>query len=238
METLSELELMQLEMDLLWDAQECPELVVGSTRHGLRTRVHPAVPAQLARQLTAEVERTPPVGDLCVPPARLEQWRLQLADALGAEVVLSPNSGPSYVIHHGLEFPATAALVRSDSDNREELREANPGNWGVEEWRDLIDGRLGNWVMARHDWRVISICHTPRANARAAEAGVWTHPEFRGHGYAAATTAEWAALMRTTGRVLFYSTSRTNVSSRGVARRLGLRQIACLWQLRRKCFHS
>src|SRR5262249_34490237 len=85
--------------------------------------------------------------------------------------------------------------------------------------------------MAMHGERVISICHTPVANASAADAGVWTHPEFRGHGHAAAATAEWAALMRTSGRQLFYRTSRTNLASQRVAARLGLRRIGYLWQL-------
>jgi len=112
-----------------------------------------------------------------------------------------------------------------------QLRAANPGNWGADEWQNLLDGRLGPWVMASHGERVISICHTPVANASAAEAGVWTHPDFRGGGHAAATTAEWAVLMRPSRRLLFYSTSRTNWSSQRVAARLGLRRIGFLWQL-------
>ena len=105
-----------------------------------------------------------------------------------------------------------------------------PTDWGADEWQDLLDGRLGVWVMAMHGERVIWIC-TPVANASAADAGVWTHPDFRGQGHAAAVTAAWAALMCASGRVLFYSTSRTNRSSRRVAARLGLRRIGFLWQL-------
>jgi hypothetical protein len=69
------------------------------------------------------------------------------------------------------------------------------------------------------------------SNSIAGEAGVWTHPDFRGQGHAAATTAEWAALMRPTDRLLFYSTSRTNRASQRVAAHLGLRRIGFLWQL-------
>jgi predicted GNAT family acetyltransferase len=87
--------------------------------------------------------------------------------------------------------------------------------------------------MARQSGRVISICHTPASNPRAAEGGVWTHPDFRGQGHAAATTAEWAALLRPSGRLLFYSAARTNHSSQAVAARLRLRPIGWLWQLRR-----
>jgi len=234
MQNLSDVQLLQIEMDLLWSTQDGPELVVACARQGLRPRVGNALPEQLARSLVAEIERTPPNEDLRVPPARLQQWRILLEDALGAAVLLSPASGPSYFIHEDVSFPASAPLVRSDYDDLADLRAANPGNWGADEWQDLLEGRLGPWAMARHEQRVISICHTPKANARAAEAGTWTHPDFRGQGHAASTTAEWAALMRASDRLLFYSTSLTNISSQRVARRLGLRQIGSLWQLRRR----
>lgn len=89
MRKLSDLELLQVEMDLLWGKQDSPELVVACARQGLWPRVSNAVPEQLARSLFAEVERTPPNEDPRVPPARLEQWRIVLEDALGAAVLLS-----------------------------------------------------------------------------------------------------------------------------------------------------
>ena len=104
------------------------------------------------------------------------------------------------------------------------MRHANPGNWADDEWRDLLDLRLGPWVMAMQRERVISICHTLVSNSIAAEAGVWTPADFRSKGHGAATTAEWAALMRPTGRLLFYSTSWTNRASQRVAARLGRRR--------------
>ena len=139
------------------------------------------------------------------PPPQLERWRILLEDALGAAVRVAPGSGPSYVIHPDVTFRASAELVRSDANDLTALRRANPGK-GADEWHRLLDAHLGPWVMATHGERILSICHTPASKARAAEAGVWTHPEFRGHGHAAATTAELAALLRPGGRVLFYST--------------------------------
>ncbi|MGH3847428.1 MAG: GNAT family N-acetyltransferase, partial [Pseudonocardiaceae bacterium] len=55
--------------------------------------------------------------------------------------------------------------------------------------------------------RVASICHTPGRTTTAAEAGTWTAPEFRGRGYAAATTAVWADVLSPHCPHLFYSTS-------------------------------
>ena len=229
---LGDLELLQIEMDLLWGAKTGPELVLAYTRDSVRARIGNQVAPDVARALAAELDSVPPGVDSDVPPPQLERSRVLLEDALGAAVRLAPGSGPSYLIEPEVTFRATAELLRSDKADLAPVRQANPGNWDADEWQDLADGHLGPWVMAAHGERVISICHTPVFNSMAAEAGVWTHPDFRGQGHAAATTAEWAALMRPTGRLLFYSTSRTNRASRRVAARLGLRQLGHLWQLR------
>ena len=229
---LSDLELLDMEMDLLWGSEAGPEFVLACAGGGVRTRIGKHVPAEVARTLAAEVANGALAGeDSGVPPPQLERWRVLLEDALGAAVRLAQGSGPSYLIEPGVSFRRTAELVRSETADSESLRAANPGNWGADEWQDLIDGHLGPWVMARLGERVISICHTPASNPNAAEAGVWTHPDFRGQGHAAAATAEWAALMRPTGRLLFYSTSHTNHASQRVAAHLGLRRIGYLWQL-------
>jgi RimJ/RimL family protein N-acetyltransferase len=239
-----DLALLQIEMDLLWAPQAGieaglevptdtgPELVLAAAPDGVRARIGTRVPPHVARALGAHIEAESPRPLASEPPPELERWRLLLEDALGTAVRLAPGSGPSYLIHAGVSFPPTVELVRSDDPDHEALRHANPGNWGIDEWQQLLDGDLGAWVMARHGEQVISICHTPKSNSVAAEAGTWTHPDFRGRGHAAAATAAWAALMRPSGQVLFYSTSWTNRSSQGVAARLGLRRIGYLWQLR------
>jgi GNAT superfamily N-acetyltransferase len=237
--TVSDLELLQIEIDMLWGINQArlidgPDLVVACASTGVFATVSKAVPEDVARAVLGEVADVRVPADISAPPPLLERWRRLLEDVLG-EIELAPGSGPSYLIEDHVAFPASIPLVRSDAEDFGRLRGANPGNWGADEWQDLLDGRRGPWVMARHADHVISICHTPVSSTRAAEAGVWTHPDFRGHGYAAATTAEWAALVRPSGRLLFYSTSRTNWSSQKVAARLGLRPIGFRWQLRRLC---
>src|SRR5579864_4713840 len=214
---MSDLELLRIEMELLWGDSEGPELVIACARDGTFVRANSSVPAGFAKLTGLSVE------DL----------RVRLENALGAAITVAAASGPSYLIESDVEFLTTARLIRSDSADLSALRDANPGNWGVEEWHDLLDGLLGPWVMAVVDDQVVSICHTPVSNARAAEAGTWTHARFRGQGYAAACTAQWAEIMRPTQKLLFYSTSRTNYSSQRVAVRLGLRHLGDLWQLQR-----
>src|SRR5690349_6226808 len=188
-------------MDLLWGASDGPDLVIACTRDGLRLRIGSAVPPTLV----ADLESAEPTADLNVPSPIVERIQLRLQDAFGAAVGLTPGSGPSYFIPEGVTASAApnAQLVRSDASDASALADANPGHWGDDEWQNVLAGSLGPWVMAVVERRVVSICHTPVSNSRAADAGVWTHPEFRGQGHAAACTAEWARLMRPSGRLLF-----------------------------------
>ncbi|SHN21624.1 MULTISPECIES: GNAT family N-acetyltransferase [Streptomyces] len=83
-----------------------------------------------------------------------------------------------------------------------------------------------------HGTAPVSICHTPEANATAAEAGIWTRADFRGRGLAAAVVAAWARRAARGKQVLFHSTGVTNHASRSVARALGLTPPGWLWSLR------
>jgi GNAT superfamily N-acetyltransferase len=147
---------------------------------------------------------------------------------------LAISASPYYLIEPPLQITAGVRIVRSDAAPEAELRRLNPGNWGPDEWDDLLDGTLGPWAMAVVDGRVVSICHTPvPMTARAAECGVWTHPEYRGRGYAGAVTAAWAAILHPSGRALFYSTDSGNRASQRVAARLRLRPLGWFWRLTR-----
>jgi predicted GNAT family acetyltransferase len=72
--------------------------------------------------------------------------------------------------------------------------------------------------------RAVSVCGSVRISDRADEAGVETHPDFRGRGHALAAVWAWAQAVRNSGRVPLYSTSWSNMQSRRVAEKLGLVQ--------------
>ncbi|MBC8073616.1 MAG: GNAT family N-acetyltransferase [Deltaproteobacteria bacterium] len=179
------------------------------------------VPPDLAKAIGATRQRvvssSPPASALaaleaCAPVLTEAGWNVRC----GVSLV--------YLFESEQAFDSDATIRRSDEARPQWMRAANPGNWHPVEWNELLDGRLGPWTMAVVGHRIVSLCHTPGPlTDRTAECGVWTDPDFRGRGYAAAVTAQWAALLRPSGRHLFYSTDADNHSSRRVADRLQLR---------------
>ncbi len=165
-------------------------------------------------------------------------------DRLDCGVVVAGDSLPDdvpddvevtlvYLVETPPSIAIDALIVRSDRSQPGWLPRCNPGGWHPVEWIELLAGSLGPWTMVVAERRVLSICHTPRPlTARTAEAGTWTAPDVRGRGYAAAATAEWAALLRPSGRHLFYATRIDNHSSQRVAQRLNARWLGWSWELR------
>ncbi|HEX3766070.1 MAG TPA: GNAT family N-acetyltransferase [Kofleriaceae bacterium] len=186
------------------------------------------VPDAAAAELAAAFAATAPAGDPAEPPRALDRCRRILEAGRAVE----QHAGPSFVFPDAVPSSTAVRVERCDRPAREALRKANPGNWEPVEWDQLLDGRLGPWTMVLDGDRAVSICHTPGAlRPRAAECGVWTQPGARGRGYAAATAAVWADILRPTGRVLFSSTDAANRSSQRVAERLRLRPIGWTWRL-------
>ncbi|MFI0257896.1 GNAT family N-acetyltransferase [Streptomyces sp. NPDC017056] len=229
-----EAELLRTEIETNWPPDARGRLrgphhaVLGVTADGRRRTL--AAGAHLPDALAAELAAAGAAADALPRVQRL------LAASLGP---VHTASGPSYlVLPDRIRFAPTAPVVRSDGPPAaiDALRTANPGNWGTDEWHDLLDGTLGPWAMALapgggHPSHVVSICHTPCRSDRGAEAGTWTRPGHRGRGHAATVTAAWARLMSPGTRHLFYSTTAANHSSQHVAARLGLRPLGTLWKV-------
>jgi RimJ/RimL family protein N-acetyltransferase len=206
-------------------------ITVAVTRDRQALFVGSELPDTLVPALVEAAFRAPRASAPNVEPPALAACRAILAPACAP---LSLAAGPYYVIEPPVRAETRAVIARSDASPTEQLRPLNPGNWERDEWEELLDGALGPWAMAVVDQRVVSIGHTPRRmTARAAECGVWTHPDYRGRGYAAAVTAAWADILRPSGRSLFYSTDAENRASQRVAARLGLRPIGWTWRLAR-----
>jgi RimJ/RimL family protein N-acetyltransferase len=216
------------------DSGAAPLLVIAVAKDGRTAAVGGAVPDDVAAVLVALVGPAPGPPDLSEPPVSLVRCDELLTKAFGP---VRRSSGPSYVIEGApiLDIAAPAVITRSDGRIIDALRSLVPReeNWPADEWTALLDGAFGPWAIVTVGDRVASVCHTPRLTDRGAEAGIWTDPDFRRLGYAAAATAAWASVMYDSGRHLFYSTWADNVASQGVAARVGARPIGWLWQLHR-----
>lgn len=181
-----------------------------------------AVSSSVAAALRSAKASAPAWRDPTASPPALEPCR-RAFEAQGHRVRVGSTS-LTYLIEPSVAYSAAVESVRSDRALLPWVRDANPGNWEPDEWDDLLEGREGPWAMSAVDRRITSICHTPLPMTDDyAECGVWTDPEFRRRGYAAATTAAWAQVVGGTGRHLFYTTVQSNRSSQRVTERLGLR---------------
>jgi RimJ/RimL family protein N-acetyltransferase len=228
------LELVRIQYEAALDGRgrlaECYGVTIASCMDGHAMWIGDEVPDALAEELTRRFERAKrPARPDEAPPVLA-----QCAQILGGGGALQRRAGPSYVFPADVQYACDATIERSDGPGVDRLRSANPGNWHPVEWDELLDGRLGPWTIIAHGGRAVSVCHTPGPlRAWAAECGVWTDPQHRGRGHAAATAAAWVPLVRAPERQLFYSTDHDNLSSQRVARRLQLREIGWTWRLHR-----
>ena len=233
------IDLLQLEMDTLWGGDvygrscSCPLAAIAVAEDGQAVRFGPGIPNDLRQQLLVNDPAASHIGDGSQPPPVLETYRNLLAP-LGS---IHSDGGPSYVFSSkplsSPSAPLSLKILTSSDGMPSTLAQARPEAWWeAQEWVDLLAGRLGPWAIGMIGDRVATLCHTPVASATAAEAGVWTHPEERGRGYAAIVTAAWARVAGSQFATLFYSTSVHNTSSQTVARKLLLHPIGWIWQLR------
>ncbi|HUP87006.1 MAG TPA: GNAT family N-acetyltransferase [Acidimicrobiales bacterium] len=162
------------------------------------------------------------------PLAVLDEVQPAMA-ALGGQV-RQIEGGPVYEFGPAWQRSTTTHRVVTSDTVATFLR--CPRSWDEDEWSELMAERLGPWAAVVVDGETVSLTHTPRAVLpNAAECGVWTHPDFRGRGLAAAATSAWADLVEAEGRLRFYSTDHRNAASRKVTERLRLRHLGWQWTL-------
>lgn len=231
----SDLALLILEIDLIWGwdqlgrTPDAPSVVIAASADGASMVASMDLPESLTRKLDDVVRRIEaPVTQDAVRDA-VTMCESLLRNELGS---LKVSSGPSYRADDLQPVASDRPLLLSgNAEHIAAVRNRRPDNWTPDEWGELLAGNSGPWAMLATEERVVAVCHSARLNGLGAEAGTWTDPEFRGRGYAAATTAAWANLLAQQGKHLYYSTSADNVSSQRVAARLGLRRLGWLWKL-------
>ena len=187
---------------------EAPRFFLGRTPAGHTWRFRHDVPAETAEELSA-LCREEPLGEPLPPlPVNLERYRECLRRSAPVQ---RQWAGPAF------RFPET--LPRSsrtfEVTGPEILERDFP------EWVGDVSYRKP-FLAVRESGRVASVCCSVRITLLVHEAGVETHPSFRGRGFAPEVVAAWAAAVRQAGACPIYSTAWENAASQAVAARLGL----------------
>jgi hypothetical protein len=201
-----------------------PRLYLAGCTSGNVVRLRHDVADRTAQAIERLAADEPP---LCHPhstPVHLDGY-LQL---LAAEAPVEQcEAGLTWTFPDHLDFEHPAPLVRSDTAAGDRLlarltEEGMPDALVTAGFADV--GEFWTpWCVALQGDEIAAIAFSVGAGPANAETGVYAFPAFRGRGFAAAATAGWASLPALSGRTLFYSTSRSNVSSQRVVQRLGLR---------------
>jgi GNAT superfamily N-acetyltransferase len=155
-----------------------------------------------------------------------EAWNAVLAaDSAGSTQFVTALARKSPVEHvwSGPAFHCPPDLVAEGTPLRITPANAQLLTPYLEDWHVDVKASIP-MAASLHDGMAVSVCCSVRVTDRAHEAGVETHPEFRGRGHATRAVAEWAAAVWQLRCVPLYSTSWENASSRALARRLGLVQ--------------
>jgi hypothetical protein len=203
-----------------------PRLFFAGCRFGNVARVRYDVDDRVALKVLEIAANEPPWRDPDVTPGCLGKIVELLSDRQPATIAFQALI---YKLSNGLRHEHPAAIVRSDSPEGRQMM-ARFAEQGMPDY--MVDAGFKGvgdfwepWCAALDAGEIASVAFAARLGRMGAEVGVYTVPRYRGHGFAAAVTASWASIPSLDRRALFYSTHKTNRSSRRVAARLGLRMI-------------
>jgi hypothetical protein len=221
---IDELELMRIHVEALYTHDERGRIVrvnerngkpaarffIGRTSLGNVVRVRHDVDDALARELESIAAAERSSDALLEPPYGSTPYEGVLSAAAPIEHV---ESGPAFRVAQDLVRKPNA--IRITMENRELLEPLHPS------WFEDV-AYCQPFVGVVHEGVVVSVCASVRITDRAHEAGVDTHRDFRGRGFAPHAVAAWARAVRDANRLPLYSTSWTNAASQAVAAKLGL----------------
>ena len=189
-----------------------PRFFLGRTADGNAWWFRHDVDADLVSDLNALCESLPTAREF---DAGLDTAAPLLACLTRVAPVRRTWSGPAYRFPN--DPPVLGSAVRVTPDNATVLSPY------LEDWsNDVASGVPMTAVL--QDGKAVSVCGSVRITPQAHEAGVETHPDFRGRGYGARVVAAWATAVDEMARVPLYSTFWDNEPSRALAKKLGLIQ--------------
>jgi hypothetical protein len=217
------------------DHSPAPRLFFAGCSQGNLAHIRYDLDDEIAEKLLVITTNEPPWRDPWVLPQCIGKLLDLLSNhapsTIGAasRTPLTVGPGVIYRLPHHTQYEHSAPIVRGDSAEGARMlaRFAElgvPSSLQEAGFKDVGDF-WEPWVVALEDGEIAAIALAARLGAIGAEIGVYTFPNFRARGFAAAVTAAWSSMRSLEGRALYYSTSRSNRSSQRVAARLGLRMI-------------
>lgn len=234
--SLTDLQLAEIDLDALFvhdargrivrtnepDGTPAPRFDFWHTRAGNTWRVGHQVPDDVARRLVEMAVSEPVPDDLVSPPERFAAMHEALGTTFDPEL---NGYGLGYRFPDAIpDLPGTTRITHNNLHLLH--RVVDDMAWP----RSALDAE-DIWTAVVVDDAAVSICFCSRLTHRAAEAGVETLAQHRGHGYAPVAVAAWARAVRASGRIPFYGTSHDNVASQAVARKLGLEWYAASFHI-------
>lgn len=198
-----------------------PRFYMARSTQGNAWRMRHDVPASIARQIDALCHAEPPAAALHQPPQCYAAVRALLGERAP---IRGEYRGPAYLIPREIAQFDGAVLITNESAHTLAR---------YFKWLLPFEDSIANQPVAAVviDGVAVSCCFCSRIPGAATEAGVFTEPEFRGHGYATAAVAAWAAAVWQRGIRPMYSTSWDNTASQHIAARLGMSVYAEDWSI-------
>jgi RimJ/RimL family protein N-acetyltransferase len=194
------------------DGGPAPRFFIGWTYEGNLCRFRNDLDPSLIAGLNALCQAQPIGRDTEPGPDQVEPFIICLSRYAPVARIWT---GPAY--HFPARLPDAGAAIRLTPDTADVL-----SPW-LESWSgDVRSGVPMTAVL--ENGKAVSVCSSVRITREAHEAGVETHPSFRGRGHAVAAVRAWARIVREMGCAPLYSTSWQNRASLAVARKLGLIQ--------------
>lgn len=197
-----------------WDASPPPRFHLMRTRQGPIFRCHADLPGQLVDDLGQLCRAEKPETAFNRLPALHDCYLDLLSRHKPVEKIWS---GPAYV---AVEPGPPAVEPARITNGNAELLHAH-----FQDWLPDVPHRQPFFAKVL-DGKAVSLCCSVRVSNTVHCAGVETHPDFRGNGYALDVVARWAREVRAHGATPFYSTAWANAASQRVAAHLGFRLVA------------
>jgi hypothetical protein len=197
---------------------------LATCREGNLFGIRADLPNDVADDLASLATAEPPFSLPVIPPRHGDRYAVLVGKT---SAMAHQTFGLIYELPHSLGYESHIQLIGSESENGQRLVRSLSDRGmprGLSElgFRSVADF-WPPWCAAVVDGEITSIAFAARISDVGAELGVATARTFRGRGFAAAATAGWSALPSLQSRMLFFSTDQENISSRRVAKRLGLR---------------